>query len=89
MDDGVLAIILIISVVILSFFVFTYVFEGLFVVFLIILIVLLPMLAYTCILAITTKWDKHRATKEWGQVEEIKRIQPSTVDMIQQEQKKS
>jgi|GEM_PF-1341833 len=87
MDDGVLAIILIISVLIASYVVFTMVFEGLFIVFLIIVIVLIPMLVYTSILALSTTWDKHKATKEWRQVEEIKKIQPSPVDTIKQEQK--
>jgi hypothetical protein len=38
-------------------------------------------------MVITTKWDKYRATKEWNKVEEIKKIQPSNVDLLLQEQK--
>jgi len=87
MDDGISAIILIISVLSISLFVFTYLFEELIVVFLLISIVLIPLLVYTCLVVITTKWDRYRATEEWGEVEEIKKIQPSNVDNILQEQK--
>jgi hypothetical protein len=38
-------------------------------------------------MVVTTKWDKYRATKEWDKVEEIKKIQPPSVDRLVQEQK--
>jgi hypothetical protein len=40
-------------------------------------------------MVITTKWDNYKATKEWAEVEEIKKISPPTVDSILEEQKKT
>jgi len=89
MDDGIKAIILIISVLAISLFFFTYLLEELIAVFFIISIVLIPLLFYTCLLVIAIKWDKYRSTKEWNEVEEIKKIRSPTVDIILQEQKKT
>jgi len=75
MDDGISAIILIISVFLISMFFFAYLFTELFLVFLLIAFVLISLLVYTCTLVITTKWDKHRLQKEWEKVEELEKIQ--------------
>ena len=88
MDDGINAIVLIISVILISLLFFVYVFEELILVFFIILIVLIPLLAYTCILVVSTNWDKRRTIKEWGEVEKIKKIQPPDIEMFPQKQKK-
>ena len=40
-------------------------------------------------MVVTTKWDKYRATKEWDVLEEMEKIQPPTVDIILQEQRKT
>jgi len=88
MDDGIKTIFLIIAVLLISFFFFVYVIKELSLVFLLIAIVLLTLLAYNCMMMITTRWDYHTTTKEWDQVEEIKKIRPTTVDTIIEEQKK-
>lgn len=88
MDDGINAIILIISVILISMFFFVYIFEGLLVVFFIILIVLIPLLVYTCVLVVSTNWDKRKTTKEWQEVENIKKIQPPAIEMTLKEEKK-
>ncbi len=88
MDDGINAVILIISVILISMFFFVYLFDGLLVVFFIILIVLIPLLIYTCVLVVSTNWDKRKTTKEWQEVENIKKIQPPAIEMIPKEQKK-
>ena len=88
MDDGIIALILIISVLSISLFVFTYLFEGLIVVFLLISIVLISLLVYTCLMVIVTKWDRYRRMKEWDLLGEMEKIQPANVDIIVQEQKK-
>lgn len=88
MDDGINAIILIISVILISLLFFVFIFEALLIVFFIILIVLLPLLAYTCILVVSTHLDKRKITKEWQEVEKIKKIQPPALETISKEQKK-
>lgn len=75
MEDGISAIIIIISVFFISMFFFAYLFEELFLVFLLIAIVLISLFVYTCTLVITTKWDKHRLQKDWEKVEELEKIQ--------------
>jgi len=87
MDDGINAIILIISVLSISLFVFIYLFEGLIVVVLPISIILIFLFVYTCLMVITTKWDKYRRMKEWNFLEDMEKIQPPNVDSIPQEQK--
>lgn len=87
MDDGIKTIILIVSVLLISLFFFVYVIEELFLVFLLIAIVLLTLLVYNCVMMITIRWDHHKTIKEWDEVEEIKKIRPTTVDHIIQEQK--
>ncbi|MFA5101617.1 MAG: hypothetical protein WC525_00535 [Candidatus Thermoplasmatota archaeon] len=88
MDDGIKTILLIIAVLLISLFFFVYVIKELSLVFLLIAIVLLTLLAYNCMMMVTTRWDSHKTTKEWDQVEELKKIQPTTVDTIIEEQKK-
>ena len=75
MEDGIGAIIVIITVLLVSMFFFAYLIVELFLVFLLIAIVLISLLVYTCTLVITTKWDKHRVQKEWEKVEELEKIQ--------------
>jgi hypothetical protein len=75
MEDGISAIILIITVLLISMFFFAYLIEELFLVFLLIAIVLISLLFYTCTLVITTKMDKYRVQKEWKKVEELEKIQ--------------
>lgn len=82
------AIILIIAVILISLFFFVYLFDGLIVVFFIILIVLLPLLAYTCVLVVSTNYDKRKAIKEWQKVEQIKKIQPPQIETTAKEQQK-
>jgi putative effector of murein hydrolase len=74
MDDGIIAIILIISVLSISLFFFAYFFEGLIVVFLLISIVLIPLLIYTCLFVIATKWDRYRRMKEWDFLDKMEKI---------------
>ena len=88
MDDGIKTIFLIIAVLLISFFFFVYVIKELSLVFLLIAIVLLTLLTYNCVMMITTRWDYHKTTKEWDRVEEIKKIRPTTVDSIIEEQQK-
>jgi|WetSurMetagenome_2_1015567.scaffolds.fasta_scaffold08964_3 hypothetical protein len=76
MDDGIIAIILIISVLSISLFIYTYLAdEGLFMGILLISIVLIPLLAYECLVVIATKWDKYKEMKEWEKLEEMEKIQ--------------
>ena len=74
MDDGITAIILIISVFLISFFFFVILIPQLFLVFLLIAIVLLFLLLYTCVLVLTTKVDKNKIQKDWEKVEELEKI---------------
>jgi uncharacterized SAM-binding protein YcdF (DUF218 family) len=76
MDEGINAIILILVTLAISLFIFIYLFEGLITVFLLISIALIPLLVYTCLLVITTRWNKYRIMKEWDEYEKIKKIQP-------------
>lgn len=64
MDDGIGAIVLILTVLALSFFFFIYLIEELYLVFIIITLIMIPILGYACLLTISTKWDKHRAIKD-------------------------
>ena len=89
MDDGIKAIIIMILVLFISLFFFVILIKELIVVFVLILIILTFLLVYTCLMVVTTKWDTYKATKEWAEVEEIKKISPPTVDSILQEQKKT
>jgi hypothetical protein len=75
MEDGIGAIILIISVLLTSMFFFAFLIKGLILVFLIIAIILISLLMYLSTLVITTKWDKHKVQKEWEKVEELEKIQ--------------
>jgi len=88
MDDGLKGIILIIVVLLISLFFFVYIIKELVVVFLLIAMVLIPLLGYTCLAVITTKWDNYKATKEWQKVEEIKQIRPPAVGSILESEKK-
>ena len=88
MDEGIIAIILIISVLSISLFVYTYLAdEGLIVVILLISIILISLLVYTCLMVIVTKWDRYRRMKEWDLLGEMEKIKPANVDIILQEQK--
>jgi hypothetical protein len=80
MDDGIGAIILVISVLLISLFFFTYLIEELIVVFLLISITLVPLFAYICLVVIATKWDKYKLMKEWDEFEEIKTNVNITLD---------
>lgn len=88
MDDGIKGITLIISVLLISLFFFVYLIKELAVVFFLISLVLIPLLGYTFVVLITTKWDNYKAIKDWQKVEEIKKIRPPGIDNIIQEQKK-
>jgi hypothetical protein len=73
MDDGISALILIISVLSISLFVYTYLAdEGLFPVILLISIVLISLFVYTSLCVIVTKWDRYRRMKEWDLLEDMK-----------------
>lgn len=85
MDDGISAIILIISVLLISLFYFTYL--GLILAILLISIVLIFLLVYTCLMVITTKWDRYRRMKEWDFLEKMEKIRSPNTDIILQEQK--
>jgi hypothetical protein len=87
MDDGINAIVLILIVIAISLFFFVYFFEGLLLVFLLILIVLIPLLIYTCLVVVATKWDKYRTSKEWRNVEEIKKIRQSPIETLVKDDK--
>jgi hypothetical protein len=88
MDDGIKSIFLIISVLFISLFFFVYVFRELILVFFLISLTLIPLLVYTCLLVITSKWDTYTLIKDWDQVEKIKKIQTPRVDLTIKEQKK-
>ena len=76
MDDGIAAIIIIISVLSISLFLYTFFAdEGLIVVILIISIVLTSLLVYTCLLVIATKWDRYRRMKELDFLEEMEKME--------------
>lgn len=74
MDDGLKAILLIISVLLLSYFFFVMYFEGLYYVFLVILTILSFLLLYTCIMVIASKLDKHKVVRQWNEFEEMEKI---------------
>ena len=74
MDDGIKAILLIISVLLLSYFFFIMYFEGLHYVFLVILTILSFLLLYTCVMVLVSKLDKHKAVREWNEFEEMEKI---------------
>lgn len=74
MDDGIAAIVLIVTVFFISLFFFVYFFESLIVVFLIISMVLIPLLVYTCLFVIITRWDKHKRMKEWDFLDKMEKI---------------
>jgi uncharacterized SAM-binding protein YcdF (DUF218 family) len=80
MDQGINAIILILVTLSISLFVFIFLFEGLILVFILISITLIPLLAYTCLVVITTRWTKYTVMKEWDEYEEIKKIQPPFIE---------
>lgn len=88
MDDGLKGIILILAVLAISLFFFVYVIKELVVVFLLIAMILIPLLGYTCLVVITTKWDNYKVAKEWQKVEEIKQISPPTVESVPETEKK-
>jgi L-asparagine transporter-like permease len=87
MDDGINAIALILAVLAISLFFFVYLFEELELVFLLILIVLVPLLIYTCLVVVSTKWDRYRTSKDWHNVEEIKKITQSPIENLIKEEK--
>lgn len=80
MEDGITAIILIISVFLISFFFFVILTPQLILVFLLIAIVLLFLLSYTCLLVFTTKLDKNKVHKDWKKVEELEKIKKRFFD---------
>lgn len=87
MDDGINAIVLILLVIAISFFFFVYLFEALELVFLLIVIVLIPLLIYTCLVVVSTKWDKYRIRKDWRNVEEIKKIRQTSINSLVKDEK--
>ena len=76
MDDGIGAIALILSVMFVSLFFFTYLIKELVLVFLVVSIVLIPIYVYTCLIVIAAKGDKNKVTKEWEEYEALRKIQP-------------
>jgi len=74
MDDGIKAILLLLSVIAITFFVYVYLADkGIRIVIFIILLVLISMLIYTCLVVITTKWDNYKTMKEWNQFEALEK----------------
>jgi hypothetical protein len=74
MDDGIKAILLLLSVISITLFVYAYLADqGILVVILIILLVLVSMLIYTCLVVITTKWDNYKTMKEWNNFEALEK----------------
>jgi hypothetical protein len=75
MDDGIGAIILIISTLLLSLFIYIYFADkALFMVFFILSIILIFLLIYTCLCVLAARWDKHRIKKDWDFLEEMDKI---------------
>jgi len=75
MDDGISAIIIILLTLAISLCIYIYTGDtGLFVVIFLISIILISLLIYTCLIVISTKWDKYKVKKEWEKLEEMKKI---------------
>jgi amino acid transporter len=77
MDEGIGAIILLLSVLSLSVFLFVVVGdEALFAAFLILFILLVFLLVYACVIVLSARWDKYKQKKDWDFLEEMEKIRP-------------